>query len=194
MPVILVIIFLVIGGYFVYERTSAVVSDLKVTIATSEALTEASINFNEAMPGVVKDINNDGEENITIMRLYIDGNEEDENTQSSLKTLEAQLADKGTTVLIFDKLNFDRMIKKDAFCPLNELIDVTPYGDKVMYRDNVPVALHISGSYVLKNMDFTNDDLYAMVLFRRPQDANDTELNAEYENASLMLKELMKQS
>lgn len=192
-PIIIVAIVVALVLYLYSEFSPSVVSDLKISLTSQEALTEASINFNEEMPGLVKDINNDGEANITIQRFFIGEDLTNEDNQIYYQSLLGELANKGATLFIFDKMNFDRIVKKDAFCPLNKLMDVSSFGDRVVYRNNVPVALHLSGSKVLAEMQFTNDDLYALVLFRRDEDLNDPECIAEYKNAVLVLNELMKQ-
>lgn len=192
-PVIAVIIVAFIAAFFINERRHTVVSDLKTTLATVSAVTDSSIDFNKALPGLVEDINGDGEANITISRLYISENLSEENDETYLNTLESQLSGKGSTLFIFDKANLDRMIKKDAFCSLDEFFDISAYGDRVVYRNGEPVALHLTGSRVLADMEFNTDDLYVMLLFRRPGDEENAECTAEYRNAVLMIEELMKQ-
>lgn len=192
-PVIIGVILIAIASYLISELTSSVSSDLKISLVSQNPLSEGSINFNEGMPGLIKDINNDSEANITIQRTFLGEDITSDESQAYYQTVMGQLSDKGATLFIFDKINLDRMIKKDAFCPLDELIDISAYGDRVIYRNEVPVALSLDGSKVLSDMQFTDDDLYALVLFRRPEDANDSECIAEYENAALVLTELMKQ-
>ncbi|MBQ4517954.1 MAG: hypothetical protein II997_05160 [Clostridia bacterium] len=193
-PVIIVVILIAIAAFLISELTSSVSSDLKISLTSQNPLTEGSINFNEGMPGLIKDINNDGEANITIQRTFLGEDITSDENQTYYQTLMGQLSDKGATLFIFDKINLDRMIKKDAFCPLNELIDISSYGDRVIYRNDVPVALSLAGSKVLSDMQFTEDDLYALVLFRRPEDTTDPKRIAEYENAALVLAELVKQA
>ncbi|MBE7036830.1 MAG: hypothetical protein E7403_06015 [Ruminococcaceae bacterium] len=193
LPVIISILVVGIGVFLYFEFSQSVVSDLKVCLTSKEALSEGTINFNEGMPGLIKDINGDNEANITIQRIFLGEDISSDEGQTYYQNLMGQLSSKGSTLFIFDKTNLDRMIKKDAFCPLNELMDLSAYNDRVVYRNDVPVALHLTGSKVLADMEFTSDDLYAMVLFRRPEDANDLKCNAEYDNAVLVLKELMKQ-
>jgi len=41
-------------------------------------------------------------------------------------------------------------------------------------------------------MGFSNDDLYATVLFRRPEDAQNQTINTQYENGVAVLTELLK--
>lgn len=189
-----VITLLVIGliiTAFIVTKPKDIVPDLSISLVSAEPLTEGSINFNTALPGVISDINEDGQADIGVIRFYIGKDVTDESTQSQVKMLESQLADKGATLFIVDKLNFERMIKKDAFCPLDDFFDLTAYQDRVFYRNDVPVAFHLAGSKVLADMDLLNDDLYALLLFRRPGEENDPVRSAEYENAVLVLKELL---
>ena len=193
-PVIIVIIVAAAGIFLISEMSKSVPSDLKISLISEGTLSDETINFNEALPNVIQDIDNDGGANITISRIYINKTMKTEDLDVMKNTLESQLANKGATLFIVDQSNYDNLIKKDAFCPLNELMDLSDYGDRVIYRGEVPIALHLSGSKVLADMKFENDDLYALVLFRRPGEENDPVRVKEYENATLVLKELMKQS
>lgn len=193
-PVIIVLVVILIAGFLLSENGEQVVSDLNISLVSAEALTESSINFNQALPGVIRDINSDGEANITISRLFIGADLKDKNAEASLQTLEAQLVDKGAKLFIFDKVNYDRTVKKDAFCPLDTFFDVGQYGDRVLYRNDEPIAFHLTGSKVLADMGFTSDDLYALLLFQRPEDESDPVSRAEYENAAAVLSALMVQS
>lgn len=193
-PAIIILIVILIVGFLISENRGQVVSDLNISLVSAEALTESTINFNEALPGVIRDINGDGEANITISRLFIGEDLKEKNAETYLQTLESQLAGKGATLFIFDKINYDRMAKKDAFCPLDTFFDVSQYSDRVLYRNDEPIAFHLTGSKVLADMGFTSDDLYALLLFQRPEDESDPASRAEYENAAAVLSALMMQS
>ncbi len=192
-PTILVIIFIVAFLILMPTQSEKIASDLKISLVSEGILNEGTINFNEALPGLIKDINEDGEAAITIHRIFLTKDLKDDNDETYMHVLESQLSNRGATLFIFDKVNFDRMIKKDAFCPLTDFFDVSLYGDRVLYRNEVPVAFHLSGSRVLSEMGFTSDDLYAMLLFRRPGEEQEPERVAEYENAALVLGALMEQ-
>ncbi len=191
--VILILVVVLAGIFLLTDFTKTVPSDLKITLISADALSEGNINFNEAMPGLIDDIDANGEANITISRLFLSESMEEDSAETMRQTLESQLANKGATLFIVDAVNFESLIKKDAFCPLDELLDISGYGDRVFYRDDTPIALHLTGSKVLSDMEFLDDDLYALVLFRRPGDENDPVCVAEYENAARVLTELMKQ-
>ncbi|MBE7022568.1 MAG: hypothetical protein E7414_05080 [Ruminococcaceae bacterium] len=191
-PVILGILVLLIIAFLISGTTEKVATDLNISIVTADILTEGSINFDEALGDVIVDSNNDGEAHITINRLFLAENTGGENYEAYAQALEAQLSDRGAVLFIFDRLNYERMIKKDAFCPLNELIDINAYGDRVLYHNDRPMALSLQGSKVLADMNFTNDDVYAMFLFRRPEDAQNETLNIQYQNGVAVLTELMK--
>ncbi len=191
---ILALIVILAGALLISEFTKKVPSDLKISLISEDILSEANINFNAALPGIVQDIDNNGDSNITISRLFISDKLNDENTEAMRQSLESQLASQTATLFIADKANFEMLIKKDAFCPLNELLDITPYGDRVFYRGETPIALHLAGSKILADMQFVTDDLYALVLFRRPGEENIPERVKEYENAANVIIELMKQS
>ncbi|MBR6729552.1 MAG: hypothetical protein IKL80_05250 [Clostridia bacterium] len=190
--VIICIFILVFIAMFISQFTSKIKTDLNISLITADVVTEGSINFDELLSDRIQDTNADGENNITLTRLFITGKEDDEADEASRQNLEAQLANRGSVIFIFDAYNYENAIKKDAFCPLNELIDVESYGDRVVYHNEKPMALSLKGSALLADMGFSNDDLYALVLFRRPEDAQNETLNLQYENAAVVLNELMK--
>ncbi len=192
-PVIIVIIVALAGIFLISEMTKSVPSDLSVALVSTGALSDESINFNEALPNVIQDIDDDGGANITISRLYISESMKKEDLDVMRQSLEAKLANKGATLFLVDRTNFDSLIKKDAFCPLDELMNIAEYGDRVICRGDTPIALSLAGSKVLSDMKFSDDDLYAMILFRRPGEENDPVRVKEYENAVRVLTELMKQ-
>ncbi len=192
-PVILVLVVLLVLAILFWGDSDSVVTDLNIAIVTSETLTEKTINFNEALPGVIADTNNDGEANITISRFFISKDLTDENDETYQNNLEVQLANKGAVLYIADAANFERLRKKDAFCRLDEFFDTVALGDRVIYRGEEPIAFHLTGSKLLADMSFTTDDLYAMLLFRRPEDANDPAEAIMYDNAVAVLTELLAQ-
>ena len=192
--VIVVTIVVLAGILLVGELSKQVPSDLKISLVSADALSDGNINFNKALPGVIADIDDSGDAIITIERLFLSKSLSEDNAEATQQSLEAQLANKGATLFIVDRVNYDRLIKKDAFCPLNELMDLSTYGDRVLYRGDTPIALHLTGSKVLSDMKFLSDDLYALVLFRRPGEENDPVQVAEYDNAVKVITELMKQS
>ena len=169
------------------------VSDLNISLTTAGVLTEDDINFNKAMPDLIQDINGDGEKNITISRQFITEDETNEQVKAYRQTLEGQLSFKGATLFIVDSLTRDILLKKDAFCYLDEFFNVDAYGDRVLYRNDMPVAFSLKGSRVLKEMKFAYDDLYAFILFKRPEDETDPVSIKEYENAVTVLSVLMEQ-
>lgn len=192
--VILIGIVVLAGILLLNEFTKTVPSDLKVSLISAGTLSEGNINFNESLPGVIEDIDASGDANITIARLFLSESMKEDNAEAMRQSLESQLANKGATLFLVDAINFERLVKKDAFCPLDELMDISGYGDRVFYRDGTPIALHLTGSKVLSDMEFLNDDLYALILFRRPGEENDPVCVAEYKNATKVLTELMKQN
>ncbi len=183
-----------LGVWLVFDFVTQPVSDLNISLTSIGSLSEETINFNEALPGLIVDANHDGMENITISRQFIGEDAEGKDSREHYSKLLSQLSEKGATLYIMDKVNFDRMIKKDAFSALDEWMDVASYGDRVIYRGDSPVALSLKGSRILADMKFTDDDLYGLILFTRPEDANDAFTQAQYENAAKVLAALMEQA
>lgn len=191
--VLIVFALLALAAMIIFLNSGKATSDLNISLTTAGALTEMDINFNEGLPGLIKDINGDGEANITISRQFITEDENDESTEAYLQTLEGQLAHKGATLFIADGITRDILLKKDAFCYLDEFFNIDEFGDRVMFRNEKPIAFSLKGSRVLKDMQFAYDDLYAFILFKRPEDANDPSSILEYENAVAVLSALMEQ-
>jgi len=190
--VILGLLAVLIVAFFISEFTNRVPTDINISIVTKDMITEGSINFEQVLGEKIQDANGDGEKHITISRLFITEDAEDENTESAIYTLESQLADKGAVLFIMDQYNYERVMARDAFCPLNEMIDISTLGDRVLYRGDTPIALSLKGSALLPEVGITNDDLYALVLFKRDEDAQNQEINKQYENGSVILAELAK--
>ncbi|MBE7035205.1 MAG: hypothetical protein E7402_03655 [Ruminococcaceae bacterium] len=182
---------IIILSFIATNYTSRLDTDINISLVSENILSEATINFNTIFADKIEDANGDGEPLITISRLFIGRGNED--NQDELNLLEKQLANKGATLFIVDALNYERLIKKDAFCPLDEFFSVEDYGDRVCYRGDVPIAFHLGGSKVLAEMEFVTDDLYALLLFRREGEENDPAENAEYRNAVTILDALMVQ-
>ncbi len=193
-PVVLGAIFLIgILMYFTIDLDTAP-TDLNICLVTEDSVTPSIINFNEAMPDLISDANGDGIANITVSTLFIGKDADDPQYDAYVNSLNVHLAQKGSTLFLFDKTNLERMLKKDAFCPLDRFLDISAYGDRVIYRNGEPIALALSGSKVFADMNFEMDELYAMLLFVRPGEENDPKRMAEYKNASLVLTELSKLS
>lgn len=190
-PVILAAAFIFILSVVICQNLQSVKTDLNIALVSVDVLNEGNINFEEKLAAQMIDSDQNGEKHITLTRIFLNPKSTDENTESTRLHLESLLADKGAVLFIFDKENFEYIMTKDAFCPLDALMDTAAYGDKVYKRNEVPVALHLAGSTLLKDMGFTNDDLYATVLFKRDEDAQNQVLAAQYENGITVLKELM---
>ena len=106
-----------------------------------------------------------------------------------------ELAAGEVSMFIFDKMNIDRYITQDAYSPLSDFIDITPYEDiegKLIKRDGVAYGISLKGSQKLSELGFLVDDLYAVFRFV-PRDAQKDEAKlAEYKNAAAILQELLK--
>ncbi len=191
-PTIIVLVVLCIGAFLLMSAPKKVDGDINIVLVSAEPLTEGTINFNNVIPqDAINDINNDGQKNITFSRLFITEEMKDDDMRAYQQTLESYLSGREAVLYIFDRVNYDRMIKKDAFCPLDEFFDVAAYGDRVLYQNEKPMAFQLSGSKALADMGLSNDDLYALLLFRLPEGEQEP-LEPVYENAVSVLTELLK--
>jgi len=191
-PVILAAVFIFILSVVISQNLKSVKTDLNIALVSADVVNEGNINFESYLGEQMADSDQNGEKHITLTRIFLNPKSTDENNESARLHLESLLADRGAVLFVFDRQNFEHYIAKDAFCSLDEIMDITPYGDNVFYRNDVPVALHLEGSKLLKDMGFSNEDLFATVLFKRDEDAQNQVLSAQYENGVTVLKELMK--
>ena len=190
----LIAVIALFGIWLLIDFNTQPFSDLNISLTSVDALSEETINFNEVLPDLITDTNGDGMTNITISRQFIGQDAEGADSREHYSKLLSQLSEKGAVLYIMDKVNFDRMIKKDAFSPLDAWMDITVFGDRVIYRDDTPVALSLKGSRILADMKFIDDDLYGLILFFRPEDSEDAATKAQYENAAKVLAALMEQA
>lgn len=191
-PTIIILVVLCIGALVLMSAPESVHGDLNIVLVSAEPITEGTINFNDVIPKeAIKDINEDGRQDITFSRLFVSAEIKDDDTRAYQQTLESYLSGRKAVLYIFDRVNYDRMIQKDAFCPLDEFFDVNAYRDRVLYRNDEPMAFSLAGSKALADMGLSNDDLYALMLFRLPEGELEP-LEPLYENAVSVLTELLK--
>jgi len=191
-PVILAAVFIFIISVLMIQNKDSVKTDLNIALITTGTVHEGTINFENHVVDLLKDSDGNGEKHVTMSRIFMTSNEKDEKNETARYHVETLLADRGAVIFLFDRTNYDRFIVKDAFCPLDELMPIDNYTDKLLYPGETPIAFSVKGSRLLADIGFSNDDLYATVLFRRPEDAQNQTINTQYENGVAVLTELLK--
>lgn len=186
----LILIFMV--GLTLVNKLTIKKSDLTIALITAAPVTEENIRIGHALTPVMTDINNDNGAYLTTAQFPIAEDASDEQSQNYIKLLESQLSNRAATLFIVDKPNLDRLLKKDAFSPLDDFFSIKDYADRIVYHNEKPMAFHLVGSNTLSEIGFTTDDLYALLLFHLPEDKENPVREGEFKNAVSVLTELMK--
>ncbi|MBQ9914955.1 MAG: hypothetical protein IJO50_02295 [Clostridia bacterium] len=168
-------------------------SDLKITMLTSVQQEEFALSLKPLLMEHLEDINGDNYIEVGVRDMLLNNELDAENSANVQKSILSQMANRGATLFIFDKANYDLMVQKDAFCPLDQIISLEGLEDRVVYRNDIPVAVSLAGSKMVKEAGAVTEELYALVLFRRPEDAGNEKIDKEYENAKIALEVLLAQ-
>lgn len=169
--------------------------DVTVDMVTSGAVTENMFEADEHFGEIITDVNKDGNKHIVWSNLYITEEAKSEQDVATQQKMMIELAAGDVTLFLFDKNNLDRYITQDAYSPLADFIDIAPYEaeeGRLVERDGTVYAISLKGSQKLADMGFVTDDLYAAFRFVPEKSAKDEKKMAEYDNAAIILQELLK--
>lgn len=186
--VALVFVILASMSFFVNSE-----SDLKITMLTSVQQEEFALSLKPLLQEHLIDINGDNYIEVGVRDMLLNDELDAESSANVQKSMLSQMANRGATLFLFDKANYDLMVQKDAFCPLDQIISLEGLEDRVLYRNDIPVALSLAGSKMVKEAGAVTEELYALILFRRPEDAENEKISKEYENAKIALELLLEQ-
>ncbi|MBQ3553485.1 MAG: hypothetical protein IJA08_02255 [Clostridia bacterium] len=179
------------------QCASIVPADVTIDLVTSTAVTDSQIKLGGVFDDVMIDANNDGQKQLNIVTLYLSERREGEEDYAMMQKMMAELAAGEVTLFLFDKPNMEFYIKQDAFEPLGNLLDLTPYENtegKLLRRegDDTVYGISLKGSQKLKELGFATDDLYAFIHFIPEKSKNDEKRMAQYKNAVAIMQELLK--
>lgn len=169
--------------------------DVYIDLVTSVPVTDSSIALDGVFDDVLTDVNEDEKKHISISTLYLSEEMKSEQDMAMQQKMMLELAAGDVSLFIFDKTNLDRYITQDAYSPLSDFIDLTPYqamDGKLVERDGVPYAISLKGSKKLQELGFATDDLYGAFRFVPEKAAKDEKKMMEYQNAAAILTELLK--
>ena len=169
--------------------------DVYIDLVTSVPVTDSSIALDGVFDDVLTDVNEDEKKHISISTLYLSEEMKSEQDMAMQQKMMLELAAGDVSLFIFDKINLDRYITQDAYSPLSDFIDLTPYqamDGKLVERDGVPYAISLKGSKKLQELGFATDDLYGAFRFVPEKAAKDEKKMMEYQNAAAILTELLK--
>lgn len=189
------IFILIVMIFSITQCVQTVKPDVSIDVVSTGALTESYFDPDEYFSDTITDINGDGKKHIILTSLYISADAKSEQDIAMQQKMMIELAAGDVTLFLFDKDNLDRYLKQDAYAPLSDFLDLSPYeGEegKLVEQNGIPVAISLKGSAKLSEMGFLSDDLYAAFHFVPEKSKNDEKKMAEFENAAAVLKELLK--
>ena len=165
--------------------------DITVVSVFSGAYTPERMDLDKRLADSVDDIDGDGEVTVTCTEYYISTANSDEDKASQAQ-FEQGLSKGYGDMLLFDKTSLDKYVKKDIFEPIDKYVDLTNIPEEdIVKRGDVAVAVRLTDSQVLRDMNFAVD-AYVSVVFI-PDDA-DEKLLASRENAKSAIAKLMEKS
>ena len=191
---ILAIVFIFGIVLFFVSNDETLPSDGRVQFITTAVASEKSIDFDEAVSERLTDANNDGIRHLEVSETWIAQNpESDKNAASSIQQIVGSFSAGKTGLYIFDKINLDRFMAYDAFEPLENVLP-SPLldGRESFERDGKIMAVRLSDSALLKSNQVLSDELYAAVIFSRPDGELDEQTAAGIANTEILLEELLK--
>ena len=117
-------------------------------------MTTGDYTLEEQLKDVITDVDNNGEDA---------KGETDRIYQSQF---ESDLREANGDIILFDKANLERFLPKDFFADISDYVDLSQFPkEDIVYRQDVPVALRLSDSKALTDMQFVIDDIYVSVIF-----------------------------
>lgn len=169
--------------------------DVTIDLVTATAVTDSEINFSGVFDDVMVDADGDGEKKFGIIPLYVPEDINSEQDMAMQQKMMLELAAGEAELFIYDKTNLDKYINHDAYAPLSDFIDISPYKDiegKLIERDGVAYGINLKGSKKLAELNFKTDELYAVFHFMPENELDDEYRVAKFKNATSILEELLK--
>ena len=190
---VLVVVSLIIGALVIIDNSTDNASDLRVLSAYTQTLTNEEYDIDIRLNDGLKDVNGDGKINATLTPFYITEGLTTDTDKILQSQLEAEFQYCNGDILLFDRPNLDLFLKKDIFAPIGEYLDLSCVPDEdIVYKNDVAVAVKLSGSKILKDMKFTTDEVFVSIMFM-PDNATE-EILAYRENAKTAIKKLLEKN
>ena len=189
---LLLVVVIVIGADFIDNNTDDTVYDLTVLSVFAHPLTAEEYDMDNYLKDITKDANGDGVCNTVLRPYYITEKHTSESDLLSEGQFEACLKKAVGDVMILDVPNLNFYLKKDIFEPIDKYVDLSTIpAEDIVYKNDIPVAVKLRDSKILKDMAFIIDEIYASVVFV-PDDADDVTLNSRQNAKDAILKLLEK--
>lgn len=152
-------------------------SDAGVLAVFARPLTTQEFEFQTRMEDVIEDADGNGTKRVSTNALYItEGGKSDEDSLATSK-FENIIAYAQADLVLMDGTNFERFKQKDFLEPLENYVDVSQLaGEDLVYRDGKAVAVKLTDSKQLLDMQFFIDDVYAGIMFVPEEGAQSLEI------------------
>ena len=152
-------------------------SDADVLAVFARPLTTQEFEFQTRMEDVIEDVDGNGTKLISTNALYItEGGKSDEDSLATSK-FENIIAYAQADLVLMDGTNFERFKQKDFLEPLENYVDVSQFSSEdLVYRDGKAVAVKLTDSKQLLDMQFFIDNVYAGIMFVPEEGAQSLEI------------------
>ncbi len=161
---VLLVIFVVAG--YINANTDNRAYDFNMVSVFARPMTSGDYTIEKQIEDVISDVDNNGEVAIKTSNYYITERADGETDKIYLSQFEQSLNSAEGDVILFDRANLDRFLPKDFFADISDYADLSQVSQEdIVYRQDVPVAVRLSDSKALKDMQFVIDDIYVSVMF-----------------------------
>lgn len=184
-----IVIFFVVIIAMIHFSSVEEPSDASVLAVFARPLTTQEFEFQTRLEGAIEDADGNGTKRISTNALYItEGGNSDEDSLATSK-FENAIAYAQADLVLMDGTNFKRFQSKDFLEPLENYVDVSQFDrDSLIYRDGIAVAVKLTDSKLLLDMQFFIDDVYAGIMFVPEEGAQSLETHRK--NAAVLLQAL----
>lgn len=189
-----------IAAITITECVNRVDPDVSINLVVEKALTAEPLDFQTRFGEQITDVDGDGNQKVLFNQLYVAAEPKDEQSMAMMQKVDLEFAAGDNNLYLFDQTNYDRYSTRDAFQPMEDMLDLSavPEEKKVYGREEGPnqgkvVALNLKGSSVLREMGVSEEaDVYVAFQFLQDKKKSNEEYMARYENAKLIVQELLK--
>lgn len=169
--VLVLAIIAVIG--FNRANTDRRVYDFTAISVFARPMTTGDYTLDKQLEGVIEDIDQNGDTALKMSNYYITEKADGSNDQLSMRQFESDLSNARGDVILFDKANLERYLPLDIFADISDYTDLSQFPQEdVIYRNEIPVAVRLSDSKALSDMNFIIDNIYVSVMFT-PENADE---------------------
>ena len=166
--------------------------DGTVYVVTSSYVSAEKINLDGLIQGNIEDVNKDKKHNLNVSEILL-GDFESDSAEVTISQIVSSFSDGDVGLYIFDKKNLDYFMGYDAFMPLENILAQDVIDARGAYKkDGKTYAVSLEKSEFYKDYKFVTNDLYAAVIFERPDEEMDEDTKKFVSNSKVLLNELLK--